>query len=286
MADSLEMQNTLKKSVTVSGIGIFSGEEVSVTIHPASVDNGIVFRRVDLENSPEIPAHVDFVQESSRCTRIGTQGVSITMVEHLLSALYSFGIDNAQIDVKGPEIPGSDGSSLAFVNLFNEVGIEPQNAPANVIEIEQTVSWSKGSIHLVALPSKEFKLSYTMHYPQSKLLGSQYYSLVLTPERYLQEIAPCRTFSLYEEIIPLLEKGLIKGGALANAVVIKEDKVVNPEGARFPNEMVRHKVLDLIGDLSLVGARIRAHVIAICSGHDSNIAFAKTLLNAIPARSV
>ncbi len=285
MVDSLEMQNSLKKAVTVSGIGIFSGEEVSVTIHPAPVDTGIVFRRVDLENSPDIPAHVDFVQESSRCTRIGSQGVSITMVEHLVSALYACEIDNALIEVKGPEIPGSDGSSLAFVNLFNEVGVQPQDKPANLIEIEQTVSWSQGSIHLIAIPSKEFKLSYTMHYPQSKLLGSQYYSLVLSPDRYRQEIAPCRTFSLYEEIIPLLEKGLIKGGALANAVVIKEDKIVNPEGTRFPNEMVRHKVLDLIGDLSLVGSRIRAHIIAICSGHASNIAFAKTLLNALPARS-
>lgn len=277
-------QKTLKKSVTISGIGIFSGLETSVAIHPAPVDAGICFKRIDLPNAPEIPAHVDFVQESTRCTRLGVGEASVSMVEHLLSALYAYGIDNALIEVNGPEIPGSDGSSLAYVNLFEEKGVETQNKAANVIEIEQAISWSKDSIHLVALPSEEFKVSYTMHYPQSKLLGSQYYSLRLTQELYRNEIAPCRTFSLYEEIIPLLEKGLIKGGALANAVVIKEDKVVNPEGARFPNEMVRHKVLDLIGDLSLVGSKIRGHIIAICSGHASNIAFAKTLLSRIGTR--
>ena len=279
------MQKTVKKPGTISGIGIFSGAEVSVTICPAPVDTGIVFQRIDLENSPKIPAHVDFVQESTRCTRLGFEDASILMVEHLLSALYAYGIDNAYIEVKGPEIPGSDGSSLAYINLFEEIGIETLSKPAKTLEIEEAVSWSKGSVHLVAIPAKEFKLSYTMHYPKSKLLGSQYYSFTLNTEMYRNEIAPCRTFSLYEEIIPLLEKGLIKGGALANAVVIKEDKVVNPEGVRFPNEMVRHKVLDLIGDLSLIGSRIHAHVIAICSGHASNIAFAKTLLKTAMARS-
>ena len=185
MIDSLEIQNTLKKPITVSGIGIFSGVEVSVTICPAPADTGILFRRVDFENSPEIPAHVDYVQESTRCTRLGVGDVSILMVEHLLSALYAYGIDNAYIDVKGPEIPGSDGSSLAFVNLFEEVGLETLSKPAKTFELEETVSWSKDSVHLVAIPAKEFKLSYTMHYPKSKLLGSQYYSFVLNSSRLL-----------------------------------------------------------------------------------------------------
>jgi UDP-3-O-[3-hydroxymyristoyl] N-acetylglucosamine deacetylase len=147
----------------------------------------------------------------------------------------------------------------------------------NVLIVDRPVFLSKGEIHLVALPASSFQISYTMHYPHSPLLKSQYYSFVVTADIYRQEIAPCRTFSLYEEVLPLIEKGLICGGGLNNAVVIDGEKVLNPGGLRFPDEMVRHKVLDVIGDLSLVGARLCAHVIAIRSGHVTNALFAKLL---------
>lgn len=199
------------------------------------------------------------------------------MVEHLLSAIRGLGIDNVLIDVIGPEIPAGDGSCQLFMDLLQEAGIEEQKEPQRFLRITKPIYWSQGKVHLVALPADTFQISYTMHYPQSSLLGSQYFSVQLTPEIFQKEIAPCRTFSLYEEIAPFIEKGIIKGGGLDNALVIKEEKVLNPGGARFPNEMVRHKVLDLIGDLSLVGRPILGHIISICSGHASNIAFAREL---------
>jgi len=271
------MQNTLREEFSISGTGMFTGEKVSIRICPAPIDSGIVFRRIDLPGAPIIPAHLDFVQPSPRCTRLALGEVSVTMVEHLLSALYAYGIDNACIEVEGPEIPATDGSSLPFVAHIEQSGVRTQEKKRQYITVKQPFFWSEGDVHLVALPSSEFRLSYTMHYPRSSFLKSQYYSFSLKPERYREEIAACRTFSLYEEIMPFVEKGLIKGGGLNNALVIRGDQILNPEGARFPDEMVRHKVLDLIGDLSLVGASLRVHVIAICSGHSSNIAFAKIL---------
>lgn len=268
-----EMQKTLKEPFTVSGRGIFSGVETSITVNPAPVDSGIVFQRGNIE----IPAQVAFVQESSRCTKLGKSDASVVMVEHLLSALYAYGIDNARIVVEGSEIPGCDGSSREIVDLIEKAGLETQEKEANFLMLETPVFYSRGSIHLVALPSDEFKVSYTLHYPQSPLIKSQFYSFCITPAQYKSEIAPCRTFSLYEEILPFIKSGLIKGGGLENALVIQGDKVMNPEGARFPDEMVRHKVLDLIGDLSLIGTRIKAHIIAICSGHATNVAFANKL---------
>lgn len=280
------MQHTLRQKIEVSGIGIFTGVAVSVSICPAPENTGIVFQRVDLKGSPPIPARAQFVQESPRCTSLGNKEASVMMVEHLLSALYAYGVDNARIEVNGPEIPGDDGSSLAFALKLEQGGLLEQKAPRQWMVVDQPLYWSKGDIHLVALPSSEFRLSYTMHYPKSALLKSQYYSLSLQAGRYLSEIAPCRTFSLYEEILPFLEKGLIRGGGLENAVVIREDKVLNPEGVRFPDEMVRHKILDLIGDLALVGSRLCAHVIAICSGHIANVAFVKVLSKTLQPRSL
>jgi UDP-3-O-[3-hydroxymyristoyl] N-acetylglucosamine deacetylase len=199
------------------------------------------------------------------------------MVEHLLSALYAYGVDNARIEVKGPELPAGDGSAQLFVDLLDSTGLKTQQEVRRIIRVSQPIHWSEGDVHLIALPAPEFRLSYTMHYPHSPLLKSQYYSFSLQPMRYKEEIASCRTFSLYEEILPFIERGMLKGGGLENALVIRGDKILNPEGARFPDEMVRHKILDLIGDLSLIGSPLLAHVIAVRSGHSSNVAFAKTL---------
>lgn len=271
------MQKTLQRPVSLSGIALFSGEKVAVQIAPAPPGTGIVFQRIDLPGQPKILAHLSSVREAPRCTRLVNEGGSVAMVEHLLSALYAYGVDNALISVEGPEIPAADGSAQIFTSLFDSVGLEVQKVPRSRARISSPLFWSEGDVHLIALPAYEFRLSYTIHYPQSPLLRSQYYSFLLTPETYRTEIAPCRTFSLYEEILPFIEKGIIKGGGLENALVIRGDQILNPEGARFPDEMVRHKILDLIGDLALLGIPLCAHVIAICSGHASNVAFAKVL---------
>lgn len=277
---SAEMQKTIKREVFASGIGLFTGETVTVKIVPAPNNYGIVFQRMDLPGKPEIPAQLSFVREAPRCTRLAMSKASIHMVEHLLSALCALGVDNAKIEVEGPEILAADGSAKLFVDLIEQAGLEVQKAPRQYLKITEPLYWSEGEVHLVALPSEEFRISYTLHYPHSPLLRSQFYTFSLTPERFIHEIASCRTFSLYEEILPFIERGMIKGGGLENALVIKNDQILNPEGARFPDEMVRHKILDLIGDLSLLGSRIKGHIISVRSGHASNVAFAKILANA------
>lgn len=288
VSDSLlkKMQCTLRDEIELTGTGIFTGAQTSVRLYPALPNTGIVFQREDLPDSPLIPANFEFVQESFRCTTLACNGASVMLVEHLLSALYAFGVDNVKIGVRGPEVPGLDGSARCFIEALDRVGLVYQDVERKEIALDRPVFWSRGEIHLVALPSPEFRLSYTMHYPQSSFLKSQYYSFSLDVDRYRSEIAPCRTFSLYEEILPLVEKGLIRGGGLDSAVVIRGAEVLNPEGVRFPDEMVRHKVLDLIGDLSLVGFRFRAHVIAICSGHEANVSFAEKISETLQSRSL
>lgn len=275
------MQKTIQNEAFTSGVGLFTGEKVSLKICPALPNSGIVFKRVDLPGKPEIPALLSYVRPAPRCTRLATETVSILMVEHLLSALYAYGIDNARIEIEGPELPAGDGSAQIFIDMIEKTGFEIQQIAREFVRITQPIYWSEGDVHLIALPAQEFRLSYTMHYPHSPLLRSQYYSLTVQPLRYKAEIAPCRTFSLYEEIVPFIEKGIIKGGGLENALVIQGGRILNPEGARFEDEMVRHKILDLIGDLALIGTPLLAHVIAVRSGHSSNVAFAKTLSKAL-----
>jgi len=272
-----QLQKTIKRDVALSGTGLFTGERGSIKLFPAEPGFGIVFERTDLPGSPRIPARLEFVRDTFRSTRLATEKASLCMVEHLLSALNAYEIDNVLIEVEGPEIPACDGSAKTFVEMLGQAGSLFQSAPKQFLRLKKPAFWSEGGIHLIALPSEEFRISYTLHYPQSRLLGSQYYSFEVNPEGFKTEIAPCRTFALYEEIAPFIEKGLIKGGRLENAVIIKEDSVLNPEGLRFPDEMVRHKILDLIGDLSLIGVSLKAHIISVRSGHASNIALAQIL---------
>lgn len=273
------MQQTIQREVSSDGVGLFTGERVSLKLSSAPPNTGILFFRSDLSDKPKLSAHLSLVREAPRCTRLADSAISVYMVEHLMAAFGGMGIDNALVEVKGPEILAADGSAKIFVDLIEQAGIEIQSAPRNYLKIDRPVYWSEGEVHLVALPADEFRISYTMHYPQSSLLKSQFYTISLNPERFKKEIAPCRTFSIYEEILPFIEKGLIKGGGLENALVIRGDQIMNPDGARFPDEMVRHKILDLIGDLSLLARPIIGHIISVRSGHSSNIAFAKTIAN-------
>ena len=282
---SKRKQRTLSAPVTVTGIGLFTGLKMHMRLCPAEENQGIVFKRLDLPGAPSLPAHVDYVRGTPRCTIIGKNGTSIQTVEHILSALMGCEIDNVTIEIDGPEVPILDGSSMGFVELIDKVGVSIQKSSKRILRITSPVYWSKGDVHLVALPADEFRISYTLSYPSSPLLRAQFYSTTITEETYKTEIAPCRTFSLYEETVPLIEQGLIKGGSLENALVIKGDAVLNPEGLRFPDEMVRHKILDMVGDLSLTGLQPCVHVIAIRSGHHSNTSFAKELLNQLNEES-
>ena len=272
-----QMQKTIQDVIEISGIGLFTGEKTSLRLLPAPAKTGIVFRRMDLEAKPLIAATLDNVSETPRCTILSCAEVKVRTVEHLLSALYAFGIDNLFVEITGAEVPAGDGSSSIFINALQKTQLVEQETDCDVYTLNQMVSFTENDIHMVALPSQHLRISYTLHYPTSNYLRSQYVSFVVTPETFYNQIASSRTFSLYEEIEPLLQKGLIKGGGLDNAVIIKEDKIMNPEGVRFKDEMARHKVLDLIGDLSLLGRRFSADILAVRSGHSSNISFAKLL---------
>jgi len=271
-------EQTLQNDISISGKGLFTGKETSIRLLPAEAGTGILFQRIDLPEKPVIEASVQNVAEAYRCTCLNQGETNILTVEHILSALSAFQIDNVFIEVAGSEMPVGDGSAKIFVEALDKAKIRKLNSEKKVYTLDYPVSLRQGSTVLVALPSDEYQISYTLHYPHSKFLRSQYYSFLVNKTKYVQEIAPCRTFSLYEDIAPMLEKGLLKEASLENGVVIKNNEVLNPEGIRFPDEMVRHKILDLMGDISLIGKSFRAHIIAIKSGHATNVAFGKKLL--------
>lgn len=274
-------QRTLKSEVSFSGIGIHTGQEVSMRFLPAKEGTGILFIRSDLPGNPTIPATVEYVCANSRNTTLGIKDVRIYTVEHVLAAIRSYDIDNLCIEIHGVEPPVGNGSSDVFVQMIEEAGIAEQDTSKPIVKIQSPVYWSEGDIHIVALPYEGYRISYTLNYPKTKALQSQYFSVLINSANFKNEIASCRTFSLYEEVSALMDRGLIKGASLDNAVVIKDDAILSKGGLFFPDEMVRHKILDMIGDLSLVGFDFQAHIIAIRSGHASNVAFATKLFNYI-----
>lgn len=276
VSSQLQNKRTLKRSVSTSGIGLFSGQRCEMRLCP-SESGGIVFQRVDLPLKPTIPARLEYVSDTPRTTILSKDGVRVQTIEHLMATLRAYGVDNVVVEISGPEVPIFDGSAMEFVSLVEKAELCTLDTCKTPIKLDAPLFWSAGSIFLIALPAEEMRLSYTLHCPDVPFIGTQFYSFPLDPEGFKREIAPCRTFSIYEEIAPLIEKGGIKGGSIDTAVVIKEGKLLNPDGLRFSNEMTRHKILDLIGDLALIPVPFLAHVIAIRSGHASNYAFAKEL---------
>ena len=275
-------QRTLKHPVSFSGIGVHTGREVTMRFLPAPENTGIYFKRVDLPDQPVIPAKVQYVCDTQRSTTLGIGSIRIHTVEHVLAALRAFNIDNLCIEISNIEPPIGDGSSKVFVEMIEEAEIFEQTAEQQIRKLLQPIYWMDENIQVVALPYEGFRISYTLNYPSSTLLKAQFHSIVLNSDSFCKEVASCRTFSLYEEVEVMIDRGLIKGGSLDNAVVIQrnpeqQDVVFSKEGLRFPDEMVRHKVLDLVGDLSLVGFPFDAHILAIRAGHTSNFQLAKKI---------
>ena len=274
-------QRTLKRPVSFAGIGIHKGKKVSMRFVPAPPHSGICFQRVDQPGQPKIPATIEYVKQTDRSTTIGVGDCVVHTVEHVLAPLHANQIDNLIIEVSDMEPPVGDGSSLPFLSMIREAGIEEQEATVSVMKLNEPLHYSKGRTHIIALPSDNFHISYTLHYPSVPIIQCQYISLSIDAASFAKELAPCRTFALYEEIAFLMERGLIRGGSLENGVVIKDDVVISKEGLRFPDEMVRHKVLDLVGDLMLVGFPFKAHIVAICSGHETNVELGRLLMDSI-----
>lgn len=274
-------QKTIQKPISYSGLGVHTGEQVTLRFCPAPEKSGVVFKRIDLPHQPVIPARIEYVCDTARSTSIGIGSVCIHTVEHVLAAVHALEIDNLVIEVSNLEPPIADGGSKMFVKLIEDAGIMEQNAEVSIFAIDKPYYWSNNEMHIVALPYNGYRLSYTLNYPASSVLQAQFHSIDLTPHNFKEEIAPCRTFSLYEELAYLMKHGLIKGGSLDNAVVIKGNAVFSKEGLHFPNEMARHKILDMIGDFSLIGIPFHAHLIAIRSGHMANFQLAKIIYNNI-----
>ncbi len=262
----MSQQQTLAASATLEGTSLHTGEKVSLTLKPAPENHGFKFRRIDLPDQPFINADADKVQTVERATTLAEGSVKVHTIEHVLSALTGMGIDNALIEMDANEPPIGDGSSRPFVELIKKAGIEKQGAIRKVWEIREPIHQEMGDGTLITIvPSKTFRVSVTNVGPEGRF--TQYFSSEVTPELYEKEIAPARTFVHYEDVKPLLDKGLIKGGSLESAVVIRGNEVMSKEPMRFTNEFARHKALDLIGDFILSGKRILGHVIAVKPGH-------------------
>jgi len=272
-----ERQHTLAKSATLEGTSLHTGEKVTLTLQPAPENFGFKFRRVDLEDKPFITASVEKVQKVERATTIAEGGVNVHTVEHVISALTGMGVDNAIIEMDANEPPIADGSALPFVELIKKAGIVAQEELRRVFEVREPMHMESRDGSLITIvPDKKFRISCTHVGPEGRT--TQFYSTEINPQTYEKEIAAARTFVFYEDIAPLLEKGLIKGGTLESAVVIRGDTALSKHPLRFPEEFVRHKILDLVGDLMLSGRRIMGHVIAVRPGHGPNTEMALALL--------
>ncbi|GJM61595.1 MULTISPECIES: bifunctional UDP-3-O-[3-hydroxymyristoyl] N-acetylglucosamine deacetylase/3-hydroxyacyl-ACP dehydratase [Persicobacter] len=293
-------QHTIKKPVSVSGVGLHTGQMATMTFLPAEAGHGYKFQRVDLEGQPIVEADVDYVVDTSRGTTLQKGEARVNTVEHVLAALVGLQIDNALIQLDGPEPPIADGSSILFVEALKDSGLEEQNALRNYFEIPKSVYYSDKSkdIDIAAMPADDYRLTVMVDY-NSQILGSQHASITHI-KQFEKEIAPCRTFVFLHELEMLYEQGLIRGGDVDNAVVIvdrelqpeqmdrlqkifnKEDIVVN-QGflnnveLRYKNEPARHKLLDVIGDLALAGRPLKGQIMAARPGHAANVAFARKL---------
>jgi len=272
----MQMQRSIEDKVSYKGVGLHTGRQVTVTLKSVPVNHGIVFVRTDLPSFPCIKIKAAKVVSNERGTSIGEGGVRIATVEHILATLSGLRIDNVIIEMDGEEFPAGDGSALPWVKLIQKAGIVEQSAPRQFFKVKKPFWIEEGGKRLIVLPDEEFKVTYTVDFPKSPL-KSQFAEFVINEENFIREIAPSRTFGFVREVEKLKEKKLVQGGSLKNAVLIDDKGVINKEGLRFPNEPVRHKIMDLIGDLYLLGRPIKAHVIAVKAGHLFHVRLAQKL---------
>ncbi|ALJ56272.1 UDP-3-O-[3-hydroxymyristoyl] N-acetylglucosamine deacetylase [Candidatus Xiphinematobacter sp. Idaho Grape] len=273
----MEKQRTLAQSATLTGISLHTGENVRLTVYPANPGHGVRFRRKDLPDQPIVEAKAENVKTVERATTIVKGSVQVHTVEHILSALAGMGVDNALVEMDANEPPIGDGSAQPFVQLIRKAGILEQEAVLSQFEVPEPihVESREGSL-LTVVPDSKFRISCTQVGPGGRF--TQFLSSIITPETYEKEIAPARTFVFYEDVRALMQNGLIKGGSLENAIVARGDSILSKEPLRFPDEFVRHKILDIVGDLALLGRRLCGHVIAVRPGHGPNTELAKLLV--------
>ncbi len=262
-------QTTVSNTVQCTGIGLHTGIPCNLTVQPAPHDNGIVFIRKDLPKKVRIKAHIDNVADATLATTLAVDGVKVSTVEHLMAAFAGLGIDNADVELDGPEVPIMDGSSEPFNALLKKGGIQLQSKVKKFVIIKRPITVIEGDRQATLLPSNDFKISYTIDF-KHPLISNQYYLIKISNGNFEREICRARTFGFLKEYEELKAKGFARGGSLKNAVVIDDSKVINEGGLRFSDEFVRHKILDSIGDLWLLGAQVIGHFIGYKSGHTLN----------------
>lgn len=270
-------QRTIAKKVSITGIGIHSGRKVTLTLHPAEADFGIQFKRVDLKNSPVLKASALTVGATENNTTIGEGVNAVHTVEHLLAVLYGLGINNIYCEIDGPEVPIMDGSGASFVFVLKETGITTLNKSKKFLVVLEPVEVKVDDKWARIEPSSKLVIDSTIVFAHS-LIKKQKKTFEFTCENFISEIGRARTFGLLKDVDMLKRKGLIKGGSLDNAIVLDEFKVVNPEGLRFRDEFVRHKILDTIGDISLLGYEVAGKIITYKSGHNLHNLLCRKLL--------
>ena len=273
----MAFETTVNKPVETSGVGLHSGVPVRIRILPAPASNGIVFVRTDLDGFT-IPASWRYVQKVSYATSLMRQGVLISTTEHLLSTFYSMGIDNAFVEIDNLEVPILDGSGQCFVEMIQSAGIRHTRRRKRFLRIRKPVSVEGGGKRITILPSDRFLLTCDVFFPHP-LVGRQSLEMEVTPENYAADLAPARTFGFEYELHQMRNMGLIRGASLENAVCFDRESILNPGGLRFPDECCRHKALDLIGDLALIGKPLLGHVIAEKAGHAMHFALVNRIMS-------
>jgi UDP-3-O-[3-hydroxymyristoyl] N-acetylglucosamine deacetylase / 3-hydroxyacyl-[acyl-carrier-protein] dehydratase len=271
-----KQQQTFKKAVSFSGVGLHTGNAVTMTFKPAAVDTGIRFKRLDLDDQPEVEALVANVVETTRGTTIGKGNMRVHTIEHVMAAFHALGVDNAVVEMDANEPPVGDGSAMPYVKMIREAGLVEQEGKREVAQITEPLWFKQGDSTVVLLPAEQLSVSCTISFPVGGM-DSQYFSIGVDRESFAEEIAPSRTFCFFHEVEHLMKAGLIKGGSLENANIVRGESVLTQGGLRFRDEFVRHKMLDVIGDLYLLGRPVAAQVIAIRPGHTVNYELTKQL---------
>lgn len=261
-------QRTILREVSLKGRGLHTGQKVQLTLKPAKVDHGLVFRRVDLYGKPEIKPSLDLVSNLVRSTDLKSGNTKIHTVEHVLSSLRGSGVDNVLIEMDASEPPIMDGSAKHYVNLIQKAEPVEQDKDREYFILDEPVSVTNGNSSLIVLPYDGLKITCTS--ADDRGIHTQHLSIELDPETYIAGIAPARTFTIFEDIEELLKQGMIRGGSLDNAILLKGDKIISKEPLRFDDEMVRHKILDIIGDITLLGVSLKGHIVAVRPSHALN----------------
>ena len=271
------LQRTLKNTTTISGIGLHSGDRITMKMRPAAANTGVVFHRNNGERVVDIKACADNIVDTRMATVIGRDGVNVSTIEHFMAALAACGVDNLHVDIDGPEVPVLDGSAAPFMREIQQAGIKSLNTSRRLVAIRKPLEIIEGEKRINIIPSRFFRITFDIAF-EHPAISVQQYSMKFSTENFCKEIAPARTFGFLHEVEHLKANGLARGGSLENAVVIDKNGVMNPEGLRYHNEFVRHKILDSFGDFSLLGAPLLGHIRAFKAGHDLNAKMVRKII--------